>query len=295
VLGNVTPGIEKAVGGKDLTTPVKDLGVPAVSDSAPAGKSGALLEPVLEDVLSAADKTVDHQIVADVQERVGGPADEAVGAAIPADQVGTPIEQVATPIVRAPAPAPTERSAPSPGPGGSPPDARRLSATAVTRPAGAANRPASSGAPGETYLSDSLEGPTDRAGAVGGPAVPLAHPLLPRSADTAAARTAGSTLVAVSDAPLARVALVTALEPSAVGPVGAASAGVRSPGRNTPTAPPAGVSGAGAGPAAGSIFILFLALTTLLALWLAGSSTWLRLRPAAWRPMPLVSLLERPG
>ena len=88
---------------------------------------------------------------------------------------------------------------------------------------------------------------------------------------------------------------MTSLQPSAMGPVGAASSDVRSPGRHTPTAPPTGVSGAGAGAAGGSVFIIFMALTTLLTLWLAGSSTWLRLRPAAWRPMPFVSLLERPG
>ena len=163
VLGDVTGGIEKAVGGQDVTTPVKDLGVPAVPDPTPVDKSDALLGPVVGDVPSVVDRTVDHQqVVADVQERVARPADKAAAAAIPADQVdtstdqvGASIGQVATPIVRAPAPAGTERSAPSPGPGGSPPDARRLSAMAVTPRAGAADRPSSSRGAADTQLADS--------------------------------------------------------------------------------------------------------------------------------------------
>jgi hypothetical protein len=62
-----------------------------------------------------------------------------------------------------------------------------------------------------------------------------------------------------------------------------------------PTAPPAGVSGIAAGVSAAASSTLLLVLASVLVLWLAGPSLRLRPRIAAWRPMPFVSLLERPG
>jgi hypothetical protein len=81
---------------------------------------------------------------------------------------------------------------------------------------------------------------------------------------------------------------------------GTASAPVltrRGPAPATPPAPrpelPTAIAGSGYSNTL--LFTIFLALAPLLALLLAGSSSRLRLAPAGWRPVPFVSLLERPG
>jgi hypothetical protein len=93
----------------------------------------------------------------------------------------------------------------------------------------------------------------------------------------------------------ARVALEPRLSLGAFSasvPPGANSA----PPRRAPTAPPAGVSGAAASVSSGTaLFFIFLALATMLALWLAGPSRRLRIARAVSPPVPFLPLLDRPG